>query len=103
MTKDIACCSRMTTSKSQSRPWEKEQIRRLPVTDSHKTMIGMLSLGDILHKVSKDFGRHVAGRLGASRLVGQPRLGELQPTTFFGERSFLLFLFQLLESTSARQ
>jgi CBS-domain-containing membrane protein len=33
---------------------EAKQIRRLPVIDSHKTMIGMLSLGDISHKVSKE-------------------------------------------------
>jgi CBS-domain-containing membrane protein len=33
---------------------ESKQVRRLPVTDSHKTMIGMLSLGDISHKVRKE-------------------------------------------------
>jgi hypothetical protein len=31
-----------------------KQIRRLPVTDRHKTMIGMPSLGDISHKVSEE-------------------------------------------------
>jgi CBS-domain-containing membrane protein len=38
---------------------EKKQIRRLPVTDSHKAIVGMLSLGDISHKLSKSLSGEV--------------------------------------------
>ena len=54
MTKDVVCCSPDDDIKVAIETMEARQIRRLPVTDSHKTMIGMLSLGDISHKVSKE-------------------------------------------------
>ena len=54
MTKDVVCCSPDDDVQVAIEAMEAKQIRRLPVTDSHKTMIGMLSLGDISHKVSKD-------------------------------------------------
>ena len=53
MTKDVICCSPDDDIEVAIETMETRQIRRLPVTDSHKTMIGMLSLGDISHKVSK--------------------------------------------------
>ena len=54
MTKDVVCCSPDDDIQVAIETMEAKQIRRLPVTDSHKIMIGMLSLGDISHKVSKD-------------------------------------------------
>ena len=54
MTKDVVCCSPDDDIQVAIETMEAKQIRRLPVTDSHKTMIGMLSLGDISHKVSKE-------------------------------------------------
>ena len=54
MSKDIVCCSPDDDIKVAIEVMEAKKIRRLPVTDSHKTMIGMLSLGDISHKVGKD-------------------------------------------------
>ena len=54
MTKDVVCCSPDDDIQIAIETMEARQIRRLPVTDSHKTMIGMLSLGDISHKVSKE-------------------------------------------------
>jgi CBS domain-containing protein len=54
MTKDVLCCSPDDDIKVAIETMEAKRIRRLPVTDSHKTVIGMLSLGDISHKVSKE-------------------------------------------------
>jgi CBS domain-containing protein len=54
MTNDVVCCSPDDDVQVAIEAMEAKQIRRLPVTDSHKTMIGMLSLGDISHKVSKE-------------------------------------------------
>jgi hypothetical protein len=38
---------------------EAKKIRRLPMTDSHKGMLGMLSLGDISHKAAKELSVEV--------------------------------------------
>ena len=54
MTRDVLCCSPDDDIKAAIETMEAKQIRRLPVTDSHKAVIGMLSLGDISHKVSKE-------------------------------------------------
>ncbi len=54
MTKDVICCSPDDDIQLAIETMEANQIRRLPVTDSHKTMVGMVSLGDISHKVSKE-------------------------------------------------
>ena len=54
MTKDVVCCSPDDDIVVAIETMEARRVRRLPVTDSHKTMIGMLSLGDISHKVGKE-------------------------------------------------
>jgi len=54
MTKDVICCSPDDDIEVAIETMEAKQIRRLPVTHSHKTMIGMPSLGDISHKVSEE-------------------------------------------------
>jgi CBS domain-containing protein len=54
MTKDVVCCSPDDDIGFVIKVMEKKQVRRLPVTDSHKALIGMLSLGDISHKIGKD-------------------------------------------------
>jgi CBS domain-containing protein len=59
MTKDVVCCSPDDDVQVAIEAMEAKQIRRLPVTDSHKTMIGMLSLGDISHNVSKKLSGEV--------------------------------------------
>ena len=58
-TKNVVCCSPDDDVRVMINTMEAKQIRRLPVTDSHKTMIGMLSLGDISHK----FGKQLSGEL----------------------------------------
>jgi CBS domain-containing protein len=59
MTKDVLCCSPEDDVEAAIEVMEAKQIRRLPVTDSHKAMIGMLSLGDVSHKVSKKLSGEV--------------------------------------------
>jgi CBS domain-containing protein len=54
MTKDVICCSPDDDIEVAIETMGAKQIRRLPVTDRHKTMIGMPSLGDISHKVSEE-------------------------------------------------
>jgi CBS domain-containing protein len=54
MSRDVVCCSEDDDIEIAIDVMETKQVRRLPVTDSHKVMIGMLSLGDISHKASKD-------------------------------------------------
>jgi CBS domain-containing protein len=59
MTRDVVCCSADDDVEIAIDVMEAKQVRRLPVTDSHKNMVGMLSLGDISHKVSKDLSAEV--------------------------------------------
>jgi hypothetical protein len=47
---------------------ETKLVRRLPVTDSHKSMVGMLSLGDISHKVGKELSGEVLRALSGHHL-----------------------------------
>lgn len=54
MTKDVICCAPDDDIGVAIKVMEAKQVRRLPVTDSHKTIIGMLSLGDISHKIEKN-------------------------------------------------
>jgi CBS domain-containing protein len=54
MTEDVICCSPDDDVAIAIEAMEARQVRRLPVTDSHKTVVGMLTLGDIAHKVGKN-------------------------------------------------
>jgi CBS domain-containing protein len=54
MTKDVVCCSPDDDIGIAINVMEEKQVRRLPVTDSHKAIIGILSLGDISHRVGRD-------------------------------------------------
>jgi CBS domain-containing protein len=53
MSKEVVCCSPEDDVTVAIKAMESNKIRRMPVTDSHKTMVGMLSLGDISHRVSQ--------------------------------------------------
>lgn len=59
MTRDVVCCSADDDDEIAIDVMQAKQVRRLPVTDSHKNMIGMLSLGDLSHKVSKNLSAEV--------------------------------------------
>jgi len=65
MTKDVTCCSAEDDLVIALKVMEAKKIRRLPVTDAHKTMIGMLSLGDISHRLSNDLTGEVLRAVSA--------------------------------------
>lgn len=53
MTKGIIWCRAGSSAAEAARLMETKQIRRLPVMDENKRMVGMLSLGDISHAASQ--------------------------------------------------
>jgi CBS domain-containing protein len=59
MTKNVVCCSPEDDLQTAIKLMESKQIRRLPVMDSQRKMISILSLGDISHKVSRDLSGEV--------------------------------------------
>ncbi|HLQ91931.1 MAG TPA: CBS domain-containing protein [Xanthobacteraceae bacterium] len=54
MTNDIHCCREDDDLAKALRHMEELKIRRLPVINKSKRMVGMLSLGDISHMASGD-------------------------------------------------
>jgi CBS domain-containing protein len=52
MTKGVIWCRDTDKAKSAARIMESKRIRRLPVIDANKRMVGMLALGDISHAAS---------------------------------------------------
>lgn len=65
MTKEVVCCSPDDDVRTAIETMEAKRLRRLPVADSQKAMIGMLSLGDISHKVSKELSGEVLRAVSA--------------------------------------
>lgn len=65
MSKDVICCSPDDDVAVAIKAMEAKKIRRMPVTDSQKTMIGMLSLGDISHKLSQQMSGQVLRAVSA--------------------------------------
>ncbi|WP_062011162.1 CBS domain-containing protein [Aureimonas sp. AU4] len=60
MSKTIVYCRDDETVDEALRVMNKRKIRRLPVVDDHRRMVGIVSLGDI---------SHLAGRKAAHKLV----------------------------------
>lgn len=54
MTKDIVYCRTSESIEEAVRLMEARKVRRLPVIDDEKRMVGMLSLGDISHASSRE-------------------------------------------------
>lgn len=54
MTADIHCCREDDDLAKAVRHMEKLQVRRLPVINKSKRMVGMLSLGDVGHSAHGD-------------------------------------------------
>jgi CBS domain-containing protein len=65
MTSNVVCCSPEDDIEVAIDVMESKKIRRLPVTDVHRNMIGMLSLGDISHKVNKELSGEVLRAVSA--------------------------------------
>ena len=60
MTKGVVFCRDLEEVEDAVRIMEQKQIRRLPVIDENKRMVGMLALGDISHAVSHEVTGEVA-------------------------------------------
>jgi CBS domain-containing protein len=54
MTKGITWCMDESNLEKALELMEKRQIRRLPVIDGNKRMVGILSLGDISHAATRE-------------------------------------------------
>jgi CBS domain-containing protein len=52
MSKPIIFCLANEDVEDAVRIMERKQVRRLPVIDEHRRMVGMLSLGDVAAKAS---------------------------------------------------
>jgi len=52
MTKGVIWCRASDTANHAAHVMETKQVRRLPVIDEHKRMVGILTLGDISHATS---------------------------------------------------
>jgi len=65
MTKGVICCRDTDEARRAAKVMETKHIRRLPVIDANKKMVGMLSLGDIAHfapkKLAGEVTRAVSG------------------------------------------
>ena len=53
MTKGIVFCRTTETVEDAIHLMERKKIRRLPVIDDNKRLVGMLSLGDVSHSVDR--------------------------------------------------
>lgn len=54
MTKGVVYCRDLEEVEDAVRIMEQKEIRRLPVLDENKRMVGMLSLGDVSHSTSHE-------------------------------------------------
>lgn len=54
MTEGIVYCRTNETVEDAIHLMDQRKIRRLPVIDDKKRLVGMLSLGDVAHSVSRD-------------------------------------------------
>ncbi|ATU94997.1 CBS domain-containing protein [Phyllobacterium zundukense] len=68
LTKGVVYCRTDETVENAVRLMESKQIRRLPVIDDNKRMVGMLSVGDISHHS----GRELMGELMAAVTASHP-------------------------------
>lgn len=59
MTKGIVWCQASATVEDAIHLMDQKKIRRLPVIDDNKRLVGMLSLGDIAHSVSRDLSGEI--------------------------------------------
>ena len=65
MTKSVIWCRDSESVDDAARLMETKRIRRLPVIDDHKRMVGMLSLGDISHAASQRISAEVTKAVSA--------------------------------------
>jgi CBS domain-containing protein len=65
MSKGIVYCSDTEDLEDAIRLMEEKKIRRLPVINEDKRMVGMLSLGDVSHAASREISGEVIAAVSA--------------------------------------
>lgn len=65
MSKEVATCSADDDLMIAVARMKKKHVRRLPVVDHSKAVVGMLSLGDISHKLATDVSGQVLRSVSA--------------------------------------
>ena len=65
MTKGVIYCRDSEDVDEVARITESKQIRRLPVIDANKRMVGMISLGDVSHAASREVAAEVTRAVSA--------------------------------------
>ena len=65
MTKGVVSCRDTESVENAVRIMEGKKIRRLPVLDEAKHMVGMVSLGDVSHALSQDITGEVTKAVSA--------------------------------------
>lgn len=65
MTKGVIWCRDSDNAGEAARIMETKQVRRLPVIDENKRMVGMLSLGDISHAAPQRIATEVTKAVSA--------------------------------------
>ena len=65
MSKDVIYCRDTEAAEDAIRLMEDNQVRRLPVLNESKQLVGMISLGDISHALSQDLTGEVTRAVSA--------------------------------------
>jgi len=65
MTKGVISCQASDTAIHAAHIMETKQVRRLPVIDDSKRMVGMLTLGDISHATSHRIAAEIVKAVSA--------------------------------------
>ncbi len=65
MSKPIVYCRSEDEISEAVRLMERKKVRRLPVIDENKRMVGMLSIGDISHRVKQNLSSEVMKAVSA--------------------------------------
>ena len=65
MTKSIIFCRENEDLADAVRIMEQKQVRRLPVINDQKRLVGMLSVGDLSHKLSREMTGEVMAAVSA--------------------------------------
>ena len=65
MSKDVIFCRDNENAEDAIRIMEDKQVRRLPVLNDAKMLVGMVSLGDISHALSQDLTGEVTKAVSA--------------------------------------
>ena len=68
MSKDVIFCRDNENAEDAIRIMEDNQVRRLPVLNEAKKLVGMVSLGDISHSLSQDLTGEVTKAVSAHHI-----------------------------------